>query len=72
MHTNQTVKHGEWVLVDANTDEPVKNNTVRLDFRGDPLVVKGGTPPRHSGSTGRVHTNQGEFYPSVIDCKWVM
>ena len=57
-------------LVDEAGAEAVIGNTYK-DFRGDDHFLKGGTPPRHSGSTGRVHTDQGEFYPSVIGLKWV-
>lgn len=33
--------------------------------------VEGGTAPHKPGSTGRVWTDKGEYYPSVIKCKWV-
>ena len=47
------------------------------DFRGDMVTVQGMTPPRHSGSTGRVYvlpdgsTMRREFFPSVIGAAWV-
>ena len=39
-------------------------------FRGT-YVIKGGEPPRHSGSSGRVHTDQGIYFPSVVNCEWM-
>jgi hypothetical protein len=33
--------------------------------------VLGGLAPRHAGSTGRVLTNMGDYYPSVVNAKWV-
>lgn len=36
------------------------------DFRNDEHVIEGWSSPRHSSSTGRVHTNKGTFFPSVV------
>lgn len=41
------------------------------DFRGEVHTLTGGDAPHHANSTGKVYTNRGEFYPSVIGCKWV-
>lgn len=61
-----------WVLIDKVTQVSVKVGEVRKDFRGKASRVTGGRPPKHGGSTGRIHvTNGGEFYPSVFGCAWV-
>ena len=51
--------------------KPVRLMTVHRDFRDRPVVVTGGTPPHKAGSTGRVSTDHGEFFPSVIGAEWV-
>lgn len=67
---------GGWHLVDKNGEAIVAGQVVK-DFRGDPMVVDSGEPPRHEGSSGRVYcliagvVNPQGFYPSVIDAKWV-
>jgi hypothetical protein len=49
---------------------PVLPGETIYDFRGDSHIFEGGIKPKHSGSTGRVCTDQGEFYPSVFNMKW--
>lgn len=45
--------------------------------RGETFTITGGSPPHHSGSTGRVwvtdDTGNGtrEYFPTVIGAKWV-
>jgi hypothetical protein len=63
-----------WVLLDA-VGEAVLPGTPLLTFRGEPVVLEGGRPPQHDGSTGRVwvKTDSGrtdEFFPSVVGLKW--
>jgi hypothetical protein len=38
-------------------------------FRGT-YKVEGGRAPQHTGSTGKVWTDKGEFFPSVVGAKW--
>jgi ribosomal protein L21E len=57
-------------LVNKQGKEVKPGDTV-VSFRGDVEVMKAATPPRHSGSTGRVLTDRGEFYPGVYNLKWV-
>jgi len=40
-------------------------------FRGENAVVKGMTEPHKAGSTGRIYTDAGEYFPNVYGCKWV-
>jgi hypothetical protein len=49
----------------------LKKGDVVKDFRGDKHKIKGFEMPHHSGSTGRVYTNQGSFFPGVVDAKIV-
>lgn len=62
-----------WKLVNATTGEEVKHLDTVIDFRGDKAYVRQslGIPPHKPGSTGRIHTSTGEYYPSVFGCKWV-
>lgn len=41
------------------------------DFRGDEHVIQDWAPGAHEASTGRVYTDKGAFYPSVVDAKVV-
>jgi hypothetical protein len=39
-------------------------------FRGSHCTVSGGKPPHKLGSTGRVYTSDGEYFPSVFNLVW--
>lgn len=52
------------------TNMIVNVGDVRVDFRGENHVIKGGYAPRNEGSTGRVETDHGLFYPGVVSCHW--
>jgi hypothetical protein len=41
------------------------------DFRGEPCIIRGGTPPHKPSSTGHILTDAGEYYPSVCGLRWV-
>ena len=57
-------------LVDAaGTDATI--GASYTDFRGERHTLEGSRPPHKPGSTGRVYTDRGEFYPSVIDLTFV-
>jgi len=58
-------------LVDEKTGKVVKLPYKTKDFRGDAIVVKGFSEPRHSASSGRIQTDQGEFFPGVAGLKIV-
>jgi hypothetical protein len=61
-----------WKLVSKVTGEPVNKGDEILDFRGNESVLRGGQPPQHPGSTGRVTDTEGNHvYPSVYSLKWV-
>lgn len=51
--------------------EPVTFPYATIDFRGEPVTVTGATPPHKPDSTGSIDTDQGNFYPSVCNLKWV-
>lgn len=58
-------------LIVETTGEVATFGSTYADFRGNPHVLKGGLPPRHDGSTGRIYTDKGEYFPSVVGLKWV-
>lgn len=62
---------GTWALRHEATDLPALVGQVVSGFRGL-YTIKGGTAPRHSASSGRVETDQGELFPSVVGCRWVL
>ncbi len=63
------------MLVSMTTGEPIHIGDKVRTFRGEEAIVLGAVPPLHENSTGRVHVEIGkhdmEYYPSVIDAKWV-
>lgn len=62
----------EYVLINEETGNQVlKGDTVK-DFRGDSAIVESYTPPHKPSSTGRVITNEGEYFPSVYGLKIVL
>lgn len=56
-------------LVDEETGKIVKLPYKTKDFRGDPITVKGFTEPHKSSSSGRIQTDQGEYFPGVAGLK---
>ncbi len=60
----------EWKLVDNKGNE-VTFPSKHTSFRGTEMTVTGGRPPHKEGSTGKIHTDKGEFYPGVCDLTWV-
>jgi hypothetical protein len=64
----------EWHLCwDGDVAEPVLKGTKAATHRGEVDTIIGGRAPLHSGSTGRVWTEEyrGEYFPSVFDMQWV-
>jgi len=66
----RAVETQEWELLTAD-GRPVRIGDKLEDFRGDTRVVRGGEPPLHDGSTGRIDLGDRIVYPGVVDCKWV-
>lgn len=75
-----------WRLVNETTGEPVEHGSEVKTFRGETMVLTGGTPPHKPSSTGRVSVRPKsppdssesnfqdsslEFYPNVVGLKWV-
>lgn len=56
-------------LVDTDNREAIIGTSYR-DFRGKAHILKGYLPPHKPGSTGRVYTDQGEYFPSVIGLRF--
>lgn len=67
---SRVVETSDWELLRAD-GRPVRIGDKLEDFRGDTRVVRGGEPPLHEGSTGRVDLGDRIVYPGVVDCKWV-
>lgn len=42
-----------------------------LTFRGALVTVTGGEAPQKPGSSGRVFTTYGEYFPGVVNAEWV-
>jgi len=60
-----------WQLVEQADGAAVGIGDTVQSFRGGFAVVRGGNPPHKPGSTGRVVTCDGEYFPSVYGLKWV-
>lgn len=58
------------LIIEATNEVATFGHTYK-DFRGDNVLLQGAEPPRTPESTGRVYTDRGAFYPSVIGMKWV-
>ena len=58
-------------LIDEKTGKAAQVGDVLTDFRGDTSTLTGMREPQHAGSSGRVFTDEGEFFPSVFGLKWV-
>lgn len=63
-------------LVSKKTGVEIKTGDIVTDFRGERWICRGFTPPRHPGSTGRIHVLADhadnintEFYPSVFEAE---
>jgi len=57
--------------MDEETGKIVKLPYKTKDFRGDAITVTGFTEPHKSSSSGRIQTDQGEYFPGVAGCKIV-
>ena len=59
-------------LVNAQGQEVKVGDTVAT-YEGIQATVTGWAEPKHSGSTGHIHTtlHHGEHFPSVFDCKFI-
>lgn len=64
------VETSDWELLTAD-GRPVRIGDKLMDFRGDTRVVRGGEPPLHAGSSGRIDLGNRIVYPGVVACKWV-
>jgi hypothetical protein len=52
----------DWVLVHEETNEEVEAGASVTSFRGEPDVVKGGTPPHKPSSTGVCGSTAGSSF----------
>lgn len=49
---------------------PLQIGAVVYDHNGEPATVTGISEPHHEGSTGRIHTDAGSYFPSVFGYEW--
>lgn len=56
-------------LVSDMGNTPVLAGQTLFTDRGA-YVIEGGHAPQHEASTGKVFTDRGTFYPSVINAHW--
>lgn len=66
-----------WQLVYKHDGSPVhEGDRVATTKRDEVVIIRGGRPPHHSGSTGRVeiqHTDDNrtaEYFPQCFDLEW--
>lgn len=59
-------------LTHSLTGQYVHAGEIVSTMRGDEAQVLGGTAPRKPGSTGRVSTDIGVYYPSVFGLHWAI
>ena len=62
-----------WKLVNGDGDE-VKAGQSYVGFRCQIYTINDGVgqPPHKEGSTGKIYTDSGNFYPNVITgMKWI-
>lgn len=64
------ITHNGFTLRHKESGEAVQKGEEVTNFRGAVAAINGGTSPHHEGSTGRIWTDCGEFYPSVFDLVW--
>lgn len=62
--------NGAYILRLEAGGAPVDDNAWLLDFKGESAILRGGSAPHKPGSTGRIETDRGEFYPSVFGLVW--
>ena len=70
-NNNTTNSETTSFLVDEKTGETINLPYDTEDFRGDPIKVTGFTEPHKPSSSGRIQTDQGEYFPGVAGLKIV-
>lgn len=77
----QLIERDGWTLVHAGTLLPACTGDSVTSFRGESAELRGGHPPRHAASTGRVWVREDgdrlagadfarEYFPSVFGLEW--
>lgn len=62
---------GEYELRDAGGKPVVQWSKIRTHVRDEDMWLEDGTAPHKEGSTGRVYTSAGAYFPNVFDLRWV-
>ena len=73
--------HDGYYVLTGSDGQPVEKEQIFATSRGESVKLTGGAAPHKPSSTGRVYVlhlgeggeelNESEYFPSVIDCKWV-
>jgi hypothetical protein len=66
-----SITKDNWTLYPKHSTDPIKVGEKLPDFNGIEHIIQGGTPPHKPSSTGRIYTNHGEFFPTVLGLHWV-
>ena len=77
----QLIERDGWTLVHEGTMLPACTGDSVTSFRGERAELRGGHPPRHAASTGRVWVFEDgdrergadyarEYFPSVFGLEW--
>jgi uracil-DNA glycosylase len=65
------IKQKGYTLIHSATGVPV-NEGEEFNLGDRPnFVIVGGAPPHKEGSSGRVFSDDAEYFPSVIKTEWV-
>ena len=58
-------------LVHQDSHEPVMVGEICQGINGVSHAIRGGSPPKHGASTGRVYVDGDEYFPAVFGLLWV-
>ena len=68
---NSGLERAGWFLVSAGSGEPLVVGETYYTAGEIPVVLEGGTPPREEEDLGRIWTDTGRYYPTIIGAAWV-
>lgn len=69
MTIESTGGDGRTYILRDQDGQAVPRGAVVPGFRGM-YRIDGGRAPQHGGSSGRIWTDRGEFFPDVADLHW--
>ena len=54
----------------THNGQPVNAGDTLTDFRGEPHTIKSGDAPHKASSAGKIYTDKGQFFTTVLNCQW--